>query len=65
MTSAARLVASATIRRRELTTAPDGKAAMMRERVRRLPWSRLLQALLILVWIWAASAQAAAGQLLP
>jgi len=63
MTSAARLIASATMRRPELTSAPDGKAAMMRERARRLPWSRLLQALLILLWIWAVSVQAATGQL--
>ena len=65
MTSAARLIASATVPRRELTTAPEGKAAVIRERIRRLPWSRLLQAVLILLWIWAVSAQAAAGQLLP
>ena len=65
MTSAARLIAGATVRRAEITSAPDETGAVMRERVRRVPCSRLLQALLILVWIWAASAQAAAEQLLP
>ena len=65
MTSATRLIASATIRRWQLSSAPEAKAAVIGERLRRLPWSRLLQALLVLVWIWAASAQAATGQLLP
>ena len=65
MTSATRLITSATIRRRQLSSAPDAKAAAIGERLRRLPWSRLLQALLILLWIWAASTQAATEQLLP